>query len=1739
MSNVTSYVEMLGWMLIHSLWILAIINTFAWLTLMLLRQQSAQARYIVGCLAMLLSLVSLPVTLVFMKVPYPETQPVIPVVSPTNGDQEPRPQRTTESDEEIERPLIVENLSIEIARPSPVPAESTPPIRINSAQQPDTTTGMQQSLSMIGHWVRPYLTWMVGTWTAGVLLLSLRPLIGWWYVRRLRRAGLMSVDGAVQRTVMELVQRLRIRQVVAVFQSALVDVPCVVGAWKPVILLPAAVLTGLTTDQLEAVLAHELAHIRRHDFFINILQTLVETLLFYHPAIWWLSSRIRQEREHCCDDIAIGLLGDVAGYATMLLSLERMRIRIVPSTVAAGGGSLVQRIRRLTNAPAVESRSPAMSLIVMATVLAIAGSWAWGSAQTRQKEIGETNTVSQETQDATLIDPPTGKIAVTGPAPGSWPQWGGSSLRNHVASGRLPLDWSIEKGTNLLWKVKLGTNTYSSPVIADGKVLIGTNNGSGLDPRHPKEVDMSCLVCFDQQSGQMLWQYASKKLPAGRVYDWPQIGLCSSPSVHGDRVWFISNRCEVVCLDLNGFRDRENDGPINDETTTTDVDADVVWKFDMFEKLGVRPLHQSVSCITLVDGLFLMNTSNGPDESYTRVPAPDAPSFLALNASTGEVVWKHTSAPEAVAIGGSACSNVGASPAAGTINGVTQVIFTGREGWVYGFDFADLKKGQSTVLWSFDCNPKSSTYSVGGTSRRNTILSTPVIWENRVYVATGRNPEMGDGPADLWCIDPSRRGDISSELVFNKSFENGTTPIPRKYNPACNPQAGDFVLPNPNSGAVWHLEPHDRNGNGKIDFAESFHRTIGTPAIHDGLLFIADLTGLLHCIDARAGKVHWVHDLQSSVWGSCLIADGHVLLGNEDGDLKIFKASPNMEIVKTENFGHQIYTTPVLVNDTLFVASHASLFALHDPKQIAAAPQDVQEVSKDTKPATLVLTDSQDKPVGGTVHVGIAGYSSDLQKLRAWETTRQGVIELTGLAAGKHTLVADASTDSPTIFGIELPAESLPIRQRLNPRAELSSVNGVDPLEIRTKLITRSGHSVIDVEFTNKTDKPITLPLLSMVDFDFNLRVFIPKKLVADDITIPPHRTRTIPLNWTRIVKEGIWTSRSLESIDEPWPVKAAGDGLRYFRLDVGRVGTLPLALPKPELVLQRTEVPTVDSEPPTQAATREFPLGNFGGVPQRGAQPAPMSPEARTTADNTTPWIDAEYFLQYRIRVSNNGPDYSGKAAAPLLLLDLRNTGKLNLALEKVQSRHEVVVDQVDYFRNDQPWGGIDPVNETGFCIPFLLTSDWKSRPSKGEEGLSLIPGTHAVVFRIKLHETSRNADGQLVIEPRGGRVLTTRPVNIEFHEPETELTKALAVENIRRELIAFPRFFAPKVSDNLQQLVRNTQPESGDFLLKSRGSGNMTAPDPASFVIAQTWENLSRAQREQYLKSSMIHFAEMRPTYPQGVDAGIAVGPRFASDYAGVPASKPEVKSKTVTTHFLDGQQVGEPMTYPLHTAISHWFRTGSLPLGKHSIRLVTEYEFQRGDESYTGKFESERTFEIVANGPDMLLAPSDPVVDKFVYKSIEIVEASAQTTWGGRGWQPQMRWRDKDGQKQGSLHTPSWRVTQPLPVDLCFHSELRLEETDQTIPGSEIVVPAGQVTGIYFRPLKLESYQILKARADAEGFVKTRLVLTPSRGVALSDPRIRRYFGGTITSDVVRVRVDRDEIGKEFEELPGKKP
>lgn len=204
--------------------------------------------------------------------------------------------------------------------------------------------------------LQPLLPWLLAFWLAGVAVLSFYNLGGLLQVHRLKVRGTRAVPELWERVVADLRRRLGIQRAVRILESCAVSVPAVVGWLRPVVLVPASALTGLDPQQLEAVLAHELAHVRRHDSMVNLLQTIVETLLFYHPVVWWVSRVVRQEREHCCDDLAVAVCGDRLVYARALADLEGLRTPSPRLAMASDGGSLLARIRRLAGVPAGPSR---------------------------------------------------------------------------------------------------------------------------------------------------------------------------------------------------------------------------------------------------------------------------------------------------------------------------------------------------------------------------------------------------------------------------------------------------------------------------------------------------------------------------------------------------------------------------------------------------------------------------------------------------------------------------------------------------------------------------------------------------------------------------------------------------------------------------------------------------------------------------------------------------------------------------------------------------------------------------------------------------------------------------------------------------------------------------------------------------------------------------------------------------------------------------------------------------------------------------------------------------------------------------------------------------------------------------------------------------------------------------------------------------------------------------------------
>lgn len=514
--------------------------------------------------------------------------------------------------------------------------------------------------------------------------------------------------------------------------------------------------------------------------------------------------------------------------------------------------------------------------------------------------------------------------------PGDWPMWAGSAHRNNTPNGKnIPIDWDIDDGTNVLWSAKLGSQTYGNPVIANGQVYVGTNNQAGYLERYPSSVDLGCLLCFDEKTGDFLWQHSSEKLPTGRVHDWEMQGICCAPYAEGERVWFVSSRGKVICLDSKGYHDGENDGPFKDEPNNNKNEADVIWEFDMMGELKVSQ-HNMCSCsVTCLGDILFVHTSNGVDETHLNIPSPNAPSFMAMNRNTGEVYWTDKSP------GLNILHGQWSSPAIAQLGGVQQVLFAGGDGWLYSFKADAGQNGKPELLWKFDCNPKLSKWELGGRGTRNNLIATPCVYDSLVYIAVGQDPEHLSGIGHLWCIDPTKRGDVSPELAL----KSDGTPVDHKRLQAIDPEAGEKAIKNPNSAALWHYDNFDLNGDGEIDtFSEVMHRTCGTVAIKNDILVVADFDGLVHCLNAKTGKPHWTYDMLSASWGSPLIVEGRIYVGDEDGDVTIFKLSAGVmdeeekvrkpEIINEVIMSSSVYTTPVIANDTLFISSRTDLYAI-------------------------------------------------------------------------------------------------------------------------------------------------------------------------------------------------------------------------------------------------------------------------------------------------------------------------------------------------------------------------------------------------------------------------------------------------------------------------------------------------------------------------------------------------------------------------------------------------------------------------------------------------------------------------------------------------------------------------------------------------------------------------------------------------------------------------------------------
>jgi outer membrane protein assembly factor BamB len=458
-------------------------------------------------------------------------------------------------------------------------------------------------------------------------------------------------------------------------------------------------------------------------------------------------------------------------------------------------------------------------------------------------------------------------VLIAGDPGGSdWPMWGGTPDRNMVSSMKgLPTTWDVKTKKNIKWVAELGSQAYGNPVVSGGYVLLGTNNEAAKDANI--KGDKGVLMAFRESNGEFMWQAVHDKLASGRANDWPYQGICSSPLVENGVLYYVSNRGELMAVDLDGFRDKTNDGLVKDEKLTRDTDVDIIWRYDMMEELGVQQHNMANSSPVSFENLIYVSTSNGQDESHVNIPSPKAPAIIAVDKATGKLVWEDNPVGEKILHG------QWSSPSVGKVGDTMQVVIGQGDGWVRGYEAKSGKR-----LWEFDLNPKDSVWP----KTRNEVISTPVIYENVVYIANGQDPEHGEGVGHLYAIDPTKRGDITK------------------------------------TGLIWHY--------GDI------RRSISTGAVYNGMLFYSDFSGFLHALDVKTGKPFWKHDMFAAIWGSPMVIDGKIYLGDEDGDVAVIAADKALKVIAENNMGSSVYSTAVPANGTLYIVNRNQLFAIAESK---------------------------------------------------------------------------------------------------------------------------------------------------------------------------------------------------------------------------------------------------------------------------------------------------------------------------------------------------------------------------------------------------------------------------------------------------------------------------------------------------------------------------------------------------------------------------------------------------------------------------------------------------------------------------------------------------------------------------------------------------------------------------------------------------------------------------------------
>lgn len=467
-----------------------------------------------------------------------------------------------------------------------------------------------------------------------------------------------------------------------------------------------------------------------------------------------------------------------------------------------------------------------------------------------------------------------------------WGQWG---TRNMVSkTGRLPDRFDPATNLNVRWVAELGGQTHATPVAAGGRVYIGTNNDRPTDP--DRRGDCGILLCLDEQTGKRLWQLTVPKVPGNPFFDWPNTGLVSAPTIEGDRVYILTNRNEVACLDAAGLANG-NQGPYTGEAahmarpadptpTLKPTDADILWITDLVAPFGIHR-HDAAHGSPLIDGPYLwINSSNGVGDDHLAGTSPNAPSLICLDKRTGKPV-----ATDDLKLAPNSIHSQWAPPSCGTVDGRRLVFYGGGDGVCYAFEQPTAGR-PLTVRWRCDCDtewPKGDVFAFQENRKEgpSNITMMPVFHDGKVFVAAGGDLWHGKPHSWLRCIDARGEGDTTR------------------------------------TGVLWtyRMEGH----------------SLATPAILDGLLYTVDSRGTVHCLDAATGKPTWTHETRQETWASPLVADGKLFIATRAGYLWTLATGRTKRLLSSVRLDSAIHGSPFASAGTLYVATQNRLYAFGLP----------------------------------------------------------------------------------------------------------------------------------------------------------------------------------------------------------------------------------------------------------------------------------------------------------------------------------------------------------------------------------------------------------------------------------------------------------------------------------------------------------------------------------------------------------------------------------------------------------------------------------------------------------------------------------------------------------------------------------------------------------------------------------------------------------------------------------------